>query len=90
MCPSPSDPRLYMEFDEDDPRWQIKLLAIRVDTLTKEKEELELKNKELEDRVSKMERSFQRGAGFMIALPFIGTAVGFILAYGKVLFGGGK
>jgi len=82
--------RQYMEFDENDPAYLIRILTLRVDAITKEKEELEKKERELDERVSKMEKAFQRGAGVMIALPFIGTAIGFILAYGKILYGGSK
>ncbi len=95
---NPFDPyhvKQYMEFDESDPRYQIKLLGIRVDALTKEKEEVELElreereeRKKLDVRVAHMEKSFQRGAGMMIMLPIIGTLVGFIFAYAKILFGG--
>lgn len=86
----PTDPKHYMEFDEDDPRFQVRMLAMRVDALTREKEAMEKKESEMDERIAAMERSFQRGAGIMIALPIIGTIVGFVFAYGKILFGGGK
>lgn len=80
------DPKVFMEFDEDDPRFQVKLLSIRVDALTKEKEDLEETTRNQERRIAAMERTFQRGAGIAIALPILGTIVGFLMAYGKVIF----
>ncbi len=78
--------KMYGEFSEDDPRFQVKILAMRVDALTKEKEEIEKTARELEVRLSAMERTFQRGAGAMIVIPVVGAIVGFIFAYGKVIF----
>lgn len=82
-----------MEFGEDDPLFQVKMISMRVDVLTREKEQIEAELKEeererkkLEERVAGMERSFQRGAGALIALPIIGTLIGLLLAYGKVIF----
>ena len=90
------DPRQYMEFDEDDPRFQVKILSIRLDNLGKEKEAIEKElaeerdeRKKLDERVAKMEKSFQRGAGMMIMMPVLGTVIGFAFAYAKILFGGG-
>lgn len=92
-------------FDPNDPEVQILLLAQRVETLGKEKEALEralekehkereAREKKFDERISAMEKSFQRGAGILLVLPFLGTAIGIILAYGKVIFapwtGGGK
>jgi hypothetical protein len=83
----------WESIDSNDPRVQIILLASRVETLGKEKEALErelekedLKIQALEERVLKMENSFQRGAGILLVLPFIGTAIGLVLAYGKTIF----
>jgi hypothetical protein len=83
----------YGKFDEDDPAFQVRILAIRVETLTKEKEKLEKDLGEerqervnLDKRVVVIEKTFQRGAGVALALPFIGAAVGLVLAYGKVIF----
>ena len=85
--------RQYMEWDENDPRFQVKMLGMRVETLTKEKEAIEEELREertaridLDKRVAAMERTFQRGAGAMIVLPIIGTVMGVLLAYGKVIF----
>lgn len=87
------DPKIFMQFDEDDPRYQVRILGLRIDALTKEKEELEKELKDekeerrsLDKRVASMERTFQRGAGIAIALPILGTVVGFLLAYGKLIF----
>lgn len=85
--------RQYMEFDEDDPRFQVKILGMRVDALTKEKEAIESELQEerterklLDDRVAKMEQTFQRGAGAMIVIPIVGAIIGFLFAYGRVIF----
>jgi hypothetical protein len=94
------DPRQFMEFDEDDPRFQVRILGLRVDVLTREKEGLEkdlasetTKREKLDERVAAMEKTFQRGAGVMLVLPILGAAIGIILAYGKIIFApwtGGK
>ena len=91
--PNYPDPRGFMEFDESDPRFQVRILSIRVDNLGKEKEALEKELEEekearsdLEKRVAAMERSFQRGAGALIIMPIVGTIVGLLLAYGRVIF----
>lgn len=78
--------RFYKEFSEDDPLFQVKLLAQRVDALTREKEEIEGEQRDLEKRVADMEKSFQRGAGALIVLPIFGALIGIIFAYGKIIF----
>lgn len=87
------DPKVFMEFDEDDPRYQVRILGLRIDTLTGEKEDIERElreereeRKKLDERVASMERTFQRGAGIAIALPILGTILGFLMAYGKTIF----
>lgn len=93
MTKSDDPLRQYKEFNEDAPEFQIRILALRVDALTKEKEEIEgdlnverLERKSLDERVATMERAFQRGAGALIVLPIIGTLVGLLFAYGKTIF----
>lgn len=87
----------FDDFNPNNPYTALALLSARVETLGKEKEALEREleaeeneRKDLEKRVAKMEKSFQRGAGMMIMLPIIGTAVGAAFAFAKILFGGGK
>lgn len=77
---------MFGEFKEDDPRVAVKILAFRVDALTREKEDIEKTAKALELRLAAMERTFQRGAGAMIVIPVVGAIVGFLFAYGKVIF----
>lgn len=86
MTTPPPDIKQYMEFDEDDPRFQVRLLSLRVDTLTKEKEEIEARERDFELRIAAMEKSFQRGFGALVIVPIVGTLVGFFAAYGKVIF----
>jgi hypothetical protein len=62
-----------------DPQSQIKFLAYRVSVLTREKESLEV-------RVAKMEKSFNMGAGILLVMPVLGSAIGLILAFGKIIF----
>lgn len=62
-----------------DPESKIKFLALRVSVLTREKEELEL-------RVSKIEKSFNMGAGILLVLPVLGSIIGMALAFGKQIF----
>lgn len=87
------DPMEYAAFDETDPRFQVRILSMRVDALTQEKEDIERdlneersERKKLDERVASMERTFQRGAGVMLVLPIVGAAIGIILAYGKIIF----
>ncbi len=87
------DPRQFMEFDEDDPRYQVRILSLRLDTLTKEKEDIEdelrdekSERKKLDVRVAAMEKTFQRGAGMMILIPVIGAIFGVLISYGNIIF----
>lgn len=77
--------RVYKEFDENDPAFLIRILSLRVDALTKEKEQIEENERKLETRIAAMEKSFQRGAGILMVLPILGTLGGLLLAYGKTL-----
>jgi hypothetical protein len=79
-------PEQVGEWDENDPRFGIRLLSLRVEQLVKEKAEDELKLSELTKRVASMEKTFQRGAGALIVMPIIGTIVGLLFAYGSVIF----
>lgn len=90
----PREPELLdQQFDERDPRWQVKLLSVRVDQLTKEKEELEGDNRELwtkfNDLEKKVDRALNRGAGMLFIMPFFGIVVGWALAYGSRFFRSG-
>jgi hypothetical protein len=79
--PSSEEEELYnlAMSDSSDPRVQIKMLAYRVAVLTREKESLET-------RVSKMERSFNMGAGVLLVIPIVGSILGFFIAVGKGFF----
>jgi hypothetical protein len=87
----------FDEFNPNNPYTALALLAERVKNLGKEKEDIERDlerekaeredhEKDLEKRIAKMEKSFQRGAGILMVLPIIGTAVGLLVAYGKLIF----
>lgn len=78
--------RVYKEFDENDPAFLIRILSLRVDALTKEKEDLERKERELDERIAKIEGSLGRGAGILIGLSAVGTIAGVLAAYGKAIF----
>lgn len=78
--------RSYKEFDENDPAFLIRILSLRVDALTKEKEDLETKERDLEDRIAKIEKSLGKGAGILIGLASVGTIGGALMAYGKTIF----
>lgn len=58
---------------------RVKFLAYRVTVLTREKESLEV-------RVAKMEKSFNMGAGILLVVPVLGSAIGLFLAFGKIIF----
>lgn len=62
-----------------DAESRIKFLAYRVAVLTREKEEIE-------QRVSKIEKSFNMGAGILLVLPVLGSVVGMVFAFGKSIF----
>jgi hypothetical protein len=89
----PNHPPEFNDFDPNNPFTALALVSERVANLGKEKEALE---KELEKeriardaldvRVAKMEAAFQRGAGMLMLIPILGTALGLILAYGKIIF----
>lgn len=70
----------------DDPRVQIYILADRVENLTKEKEAVERKYDDLQKRVARMERSFDRGAGVLLVIPIIGAILGWLISYWRVVF----
>ncbi len=78
--------RIYKEFDENDPAFMIRILSLRVDALTKEKEELEKKERDLEDRIARIEGSLGKGAGILIGLATVGTVGGVLMAWGKTIF----
>lgn len=78
--------RTYKEFDENDPAFLIRILSLRVDALTKEKEDLEKREQNLEERIAKIEGALGRGAGILIGLSAVGTMVGLLGAYGKAIF----
>ena len=76
----------YVRFDEDDPAFQVRILALRVDTLVKEKEELELRLANDEKRLEDIERSLGKGSGILIGLATVGTVGGALMAWGKTIF----
>lgn len=93
----PEMPPGWNDFNPNNPYTQLALLAQRVDNLGKEKEDLdralEQERREraeheanLELRISKIENSFQRGAGILMILPIVGSVVGLVIAYGKAIF----
>lgn len=85
--PGKDDPlRTYKEFDENDPNFLIRILSMRVDALTQEKEDMEKKERELEVRVAKIEGSLGKGAGILIGLATVGTLGGALMAWGKTIF----
>lgn len=61
-----------------DPESRVKFLAYRVAVLAREKEELEV-------RVSKIEKSFNMGAGILLILPILGSIIGVMFAFGKTI-----
>lgn len=81
------DPSRTLErFDPNHPSVQILLLSQRVEALCREKEALEVKTRDQEVRLKKIERSFNMGAGILIVVPILGTAFGMILAFGHKIF----
>jgi len=58
---------------------RLKFLSYRVSVLCKEKEELEA-------RVARLEKLVTMGAGILVVLPIVGSAMGILLAFGKQIF----
>lgn len=90
MSPRPPD---FDEFNPNNPYTALALLSERVKNLGIEKEAIERdledereERSDLEKRVAAMERSFQRGAGVLMVIPILGTALGLLVAYGKIIF----
>jgi hypothetical protein len=88
-----TEPPDFEPFNPHNPYTQVLLLAQRVETLGKEKEALErdlrqerLDRLDLAKRVSTMENSYQRGAGILIGLSFLGGIVGLLAANWKTIF----
>lgn len=65
--------------DTSDPEVRLRLLSYRVSVLVREKEGLE-------ERVAKMEKSFNMGAGVLLIVPLLGTIIGLLSAFGKTIF----
>lgn len=76
----------YRQFNEDDPAFQVRILALRIDALTKEKEQIESRLNKDEERLETIERSLGKGAGIMIGLATVGTVGGVLMAWGKTIF----
>lgn len=77
--------RFDAEFD-NNPLFQVKLLAQRVDTLGREKEQIEDQLRDHSKRLGKIEHNLAMGWGILIVLPILGTILGFLFAYGKIIF----
>jgi hypothetical protein len=71
---------------EDHALFQVRLLAQRVETLGKEKEELEVENRNLDKRIRKIEHDLPVGWGILVIVPILGAFVGFLFANGKMIF----
>lgn len=78
--------RLWETFDPQNPAVQILLLSARVDALTKENSAYLNKCMDLDKRVGELEGALKKGAGILIGLTTVGTALGILLAYGKTIF----
>lgn len=76
--------------EKESLRWHVRLLGLRVATLTKEKEKLELENTNLwikfNDLEKKVDRALNRGAGMLFVLPVFGIFVGWMIAFGSKFF----
>lgn len=83
--PSVVEKKWNQALHPEDPAVQVYVLATRVEALTKEKEALEKQYAALNERVVKMEKTFNMGAGVLLVIPFIGGAIGFAIAYGKAI-----
>jgi hypothetical protein len=73
--------------DPNTPAAQLFILSERVKAITVEKEKLEADYRTLNDRVLKMESTFNKGAGMLLLLPFLGTATMLVITWGGKLFG---
>lgn len=82
--------KLFMEFDENDPRFQIHILSNRIDQMQidhdRERAEDKKKIADLEKDMEGMKRVYQRGLGFGSAIIGLGVVIGFLFNYGKLIF----
>lgn len=75
------------EFEELNALFQVKLLSQRVETLGREKEEIERDFREADKRLDNIERVLAIGWGVVLVVGILGTVFGFLFAYRTVIFG---
>ena len=80
------DMKMWSALDPNLPGAQLFILGERVKALTIEKEKLEVDYRQLNERVQKMESTFNKGAGMLLLLPIVGTITTLIVAYGGRIF----
>lgn len=82
--------KMYGEFDEEDPRFQVHLLSVRLDQMvldhSRERKEDAKKIADLQDDMKAMQKVYQRGLGFGSAIIGLGVVIGFLFNYGKLIF----
>lgn len=83
--PSVVEKKWAQALHPEDPAVQVYVLATRVETLTKEKEALEKTCAALSERLARIEKSFDRGAGILLVLPILGGIMGWVISYWKVI-----
>lgn len=74
------------EFEELNALFQVKLLSQRVETLGREKEEIERDFREADKRLDNIERVLAIGWGVVLVVGILGTVFGFLFAYRAVIF----
>jgi hypothetical protein len=77
--------KLDHEF-ENNSLFQVRLLAQRVEALGREKEQLETDIQLHDHRLRNIERNLSMGWGVLIVMPILGAVLGFLFAYGKIIF----
>lgn len=75
------------EFEENNALFQVRLLSQRVDNLGREKERLERVTERQDERLDKIEHWLAVGWGVLVVFPVLGAVLGFLFAYGKIIFG---
>lgn len=74
------------EFEEQNALFQVRLLAQRVETLGREKEEIEVSLGAHDTRLRKIENIISVGWGMLIVFGVLGAVLGFLFSNHKIIF----
>jgi hypothetical protein len=81
-----SEPQELDEFNPNNPYTAIALLGERIKGIVEREKAIAKREDDLEARIAKMEKSYQRGAGILIGLSALGGSAGLLAANWKTIF----